>query len=66
MSLSEDMQAKKPGEWTSDDISALQRKYRRTHFDHFSGVQLIDGQEWHIWSDGTRHRFKEVRQKEQE
>jgi len=30
------MNAKKPGEWTPDDIRALQRKYSRTHFTHFA------------------------------
>ena len=34
---------------------------KKFHQDHFTAMSLIDGQEWHIWSDGTKHRFKEAR-----
>jgi len=37
MTLQEDLEAKRPGEWTQEDIRDLQRKHRRTHFTHFSG-----------------------------
>ena len=40
MGLTEDLQAKRPGEWTQEDIRGLQHKYRRTHFDHFNGARL--------------------------
>lgn len=40
------MNAKRPGEWTPDDISALQRKHGRIHFDHFSGVDLSHFKVW--------------------
>ncbi len=36
MSLQDDKTAKRPGEWTDDDIRSLQNKHRRTHFTHFS------------------------------
>lgn len=32
---------------------------KKFHQDHFAGMGLIGTQEWYIWSDGTRHRFKE-------
>lgn len=59
MALSDDLQAKRPGEWTQDDIGSLQRKYKRTHFDHFNGVDLkpqrrrkIKGVT-HVWKFGA-------------
>lgn len=35
MGLTEDLQAKRPGEWSQADIDALKAKHRRTHFSHF-------------------------------
>ena len=58
MSLVDDMQSKRPGEWTQDDIHSLQSKYRRTHFDHFNGVQLKPQKKkkikgvLHVWKFG--------------
>ena len=46
MSLYEDMNAKRPGEWTTDDIQALQRKHGRIHFDHFRGVDTSHFKVW--------------------
>ena len=40
MGLTDDLHAKRPGEWKPEDITGLQAKYRRTHFDHFNGVKL--------------------------
>jgi hypothetical protein len=37
MALAEDLQAKRPGEWTQADIDGLKQKYNRIHFTHFSG-----------------------------
>jgi hypothetical protein len=45
--------------WTQEKIDGLKQDAKRLHFDHFSGIQLIGGREWHVWSDGTLHRFKE-------
>lgn len=62
MALTDDLQAKRPGEWTQSDINALQSKYRRTHFDHFQGLKLnpqrrkkIKGM-WHVWKFGAWRR----------
>jgi len=38
MTLQEDMDSKK--NWTQGEIDALKSKYRRTHFDHFNGLDL--------------------------
>lgn len=38
MGLDKDLTAKRPGEWTQDDIDSLKRKYNRTHFSHFRGA----------------------------
>lgn len=55
MSLQEDMESKR--DWTQSDIDDLKRKYRRTHFTHFSGSPIklkrarrkkINGV-WHVY-----------------
>lgn len=37
MALTDDLNAKRPGEWTQGDIDSLKSKYKRIHFTHFSG-----------------------------
>ena len=32
---------------------------KKFHKDHFDGIDIVGGAEWHIWSDGSKHRFKE-------
>ncbi len=39
MTFQEDMDSKR--NWTQEEINALKRKYRRTHFDHFPVVSKI-------------------------
>ena len=38
MGLDKDLTAKRPGEWTQDDIDSLKRKYNRIHFTHFKSA----------------------------
>lgn len=66
MGLTEDLQAKRPGEWTQEDIRGLQHKYKRTHFDHFKGPDVklkrlkngscrrVNGTTY-IWMNGEWH-----------
>lgn len=35
MTLQQDLESKRPGEWTQADIDALKAKYSRIHFSHF-------------------------------
>lgn len=36
MTLQQDLEAKRPGEWTQADIDSLKARHRRIHFSHFS------------------------------
>lgn len=47
--------------WTQEKIDGLKQEGKRIHFDHFKGMEPIDGIEWYVWSDGSLHRFKESR-----
>lgn len=56
MGLTEDLNAKRPGEWTDDDVKGLQKKYSRTHFTHFKSA----GRKLKRLQDGTRRKINGV------
>ncbi len=49
MTLQEDMDSKR--DWTQGEIDALKSKYRRTHFDHFPGVDTSHFKVWVMKGD---------------
>lgn len=65
MGLTEDLQAKRPGEWTQDNIDGLKRKYSRIHFDHFHGLELkpqkqrMIGGVLYVWKFGKWRKANE-------
>lgn len=56
MTLQDEMDSKQ--NWTQEEINALKYKHRRTHFDHFHGLELKPqrrkkiGGVWHVWKFG--------------